>query len=58
MEVFELEEELGLEGAVGQEQKSNEDVLSPNTRNTTDRRRVMGHEFKLSAEVDALRPPS
>ena len=43
MEVFELEEELGLEGAVGQEQKSNEAVLSPNTRKTTDRRNVMGH---------------
>jgi len=39
-------EELGLDVEEGQEQKSNEDVLSPNTRKTTDRRRVMGHEFE------------
>ena len=53
-----LEEELGLEKQGGREQERNKDVLSPNTRKTTDRRRVMGHEFGLSAEVDALRPPS
>ena len=48
------EEELGLEEG-GQEEKRNEDVLSPNTRETTERRRVMGHEFD---EVDALGPPN
>ena len=55
---FGLEEELGLEEEGGQEHKRNEDVLSPNTRKATDRRRVMGHEFEPSAKVDALRPPS
>ena len=52
------EEELGLEEKRGQEQKRNEDVLLPNTRKTTDRRRVMGHEFEPSDKVDALRQPS
>ena len=44
MEEFGLEEEkLGLEEE-GQEQKRNEDVLLPNIRKTTDRRRVVDHE--------------
>ena len=54
VEEFRLEEEeLGLEEEGGEEEKRNEDVLSPNTRKTTDRRRVIGHEF---GEVDTLRP--
>ena len=52
------DEELGLEEEGEQEEKRNEDVLSPNTRKTTDRRRVMGHEFEPSAKVSALRPPN
>ena len=58
VEEFGLEEELALEEEGGQEEKSNEDVLSPNTRKTTDRRRMTGDEFEPSAEVDAQRPPS
>ena len=58
VEEFGLEEELGLEEEGWQEQKRNEDVLSHNTRKTTDRRRVLGHDFEPSAEVDALRRPS
>ena len=55
VEEFGLEEGLGLEEEGGQEKRRNEDVLSLNTPETTERRRVMGHEF---GEVDALRPPS
>ena len=58
VEDFGSEEELGLEEEIGQEQKRNEDILSPNTRKTTDRRRAVGHEFEQIAEVDTLRPPS
>ena len=36
VEEFGLEEELGLEEEGWQEQKRNEDVLSSNTRKTTD----------------------
>ena len=50
-----LEEGLALEEEGRQGQKRNEDVLSPNTRKTADRRRVIGHEF---GDVDALRPPN
>ena len=57
VEGFGLEEEFGL-GEPGEERWRKEDVLSPNTQKTTDRRREMGHEFEPSAEVDALRPPS
>ena len=52
VEQFGLEEELGLDEEAGQWQKRNEDVLLPNTRKGTDRKRVMGHEF------DPRRPPS
>ena len=58
VEGFGLEEELGLGEDRGQEQRRNEEVLLPNTQKTTDRRRVIDHEFEPSAEVDALRPPS
>ena len=55
-------ENLGwrLEEEGGQEQKSNKDVLSPNTRKMTDQRRVMGHVYECepSAKVDTLGPPS
>ena len=54
-EGFGLEEELGLE-EVSEELKRDEDVLSPNTRKTMDRR-VMGHEVEPGAEVDAWRSP-
>ena len=53
VEGFGLEEEFGLGEKGGQEQRRNEDVLSPNTQKMT-RRRVIDH----GAEVDALRPPS
>ena len=52
------EEELRLEKQGGRDQERNKDVLPPNRRKPTDRGRVMGHEFGLSAEGDALRPPS
>ena len=55
---FGLEKEFELKDEGGPEHKSNEDVLSPNTRKTTDRRRAMGHEFERSPGVDVSRPPS
>ena len=58
VEEFGLEEEHELDEEGGQEPKRIEDGLLPNTRKTTDRRRVMGHEFEPSDEVDALRRPS
>ena len=48
------EEELRFEeGAQGKNR--NKDVLSPNTRKTTDRRREMGRECEPSAEVGTLK---
>ena len=55
---FGLEEEFGLGEEGGQEQRRNENVLSPNTQKTTDRRRVIDNEFEPSVEVDTSKLPS